>query len=99
MRIENDSLGEMQIPDEAYYGIQTARALTNFPISGLTAHPSLVESMVYIKKAAALTNHELGRLDKDRKDVIVKACDEILKGNFIDQFLVNIFQMGDQRPR
>jgi aspartate ammonia-lyase len=94
MRRENDSLGEMQIPDEVYYGIQTARALTNFPISGLTAHPSLVEGMVYIKKAAALTNHELGRLDKEKKNVIVKACDEILKGNFRDQFLVDIFQMG-----
>jgi len=94
MRKENDSLGEMPVPEEAYYGIQTVRALENFPISGLTQHSSLVESIVFIKKAAALTNHVLGGLDKMKKDAIVKACDQILEGSLRDQFLVDVFQMG-----
>jgi aspartate ammonia-lyase len=94
MRKEKDSLGEMLVPKEAYYGIQTVRASENFPISGLREHSSLVESIVFVKKAAALTNHELGRLEKEKKDAIVKACDQILKGSLRDQFIVDIFQMG-----
>jgi aspartate ammonia-lyase len=70
MRKEKDSLGEMPVPKEAYYGIQTVRASENFPISGLTGHSLLVESIVFIKKAAALTNHELGRLEKQKKNAI-----------------------------
>jgi aspartate ammonia-lyase len=94
MRKEKDSLGEMLVPDEAYYGIQTARAVENFPISGLREHSSLVESTVFIKKAAALTNHESGRLEGEKQDAIVKACDQILKGSLRDQFIVDVFQMG-----
>lgn len=94
MRKEKDSLGEMLVPKEAYYGIQTVRALENFPISGLKEHPSLVESIVFIKKAAAITNYELGRLEETKKDAIVKACDKILKGSLRDQFVVDVFQMG-----
>lgn len=94
MRKEKDSLGEMPVPNEAYYGIQTVRASENFPISGLTEHSSLVKSIVFIKKAAALTNHELGRLEDEKKNAIVEACDEILEGKFRNQFIVDIFQMG-----
>ena len=94
MRKENDSLGEMPVPGESYYGIQTVRAVDNFPISGLTEHSSMVESMVFVKKAAALTNYELERLDETKKDAIVKACDQILKGSLRDQFIVDVFQMG-----
>jgi aspartate ammonia-lyase len=94
MRKEKDSLGEMPVPKEAYYGIQTVRASENFPISGLTGHSLLVESIVFIKKAAALTNHELGRLEEQKKNAIVKACDEILEGKLRDQFIVDVFQMG-----
>jgi aspartate ammonia-lyase len=94
MRKETDALGEMLVPEEAYYGIQTVRAVDNFPISGLTAHASLVDSIVFIKKAAAITNHELGSLEEKKKNAIVKACDQILSGGLRDQFIVDVFQMG-----
>lgn len=93
-RLEKDSLGKLNVPEMAYYGIQTLRASENFPISGLKAHPSLVDAIVFIKKSAALANHELGGLDKKMADAIVKACDEILRGKFRDQFIVDVFQMG-----
>ncbi|MBS3819889.1 aspartate ammonia-lyase [bacterium] len=94
MRKERDSLGEVRVPEKAYYGIQTQRAIDNFPISGLRQHPLMVESMVLIKKAAALSHYELGRLEKNKKDAVVRACDEILEGSLRDQFVVDVFQMG-----
>jgi aspartate ammonia-lyase len=94
MRVEEDALGKVQIPGEAYYGIQTQRASQNFPVSGLRAHPVMVKSMILIKKAAALSHLELGRLQKRRGKAIIKACDEILKGKLVDQFIVDVFQMG-----
>ncbi len=94
MRIEEDTLGKVQVPEEAYYGIQTQRASRNFPISGLRAHPLMVKSMILIKKAAALSHLELGKLEKRRGNAIIKACDEILKGKLMDQFIVDVFQMG-----
>ncbi|MFC2169291.1 aspartate ammonia-lyase [Acidobacteriota bacterium] len=93
-RLEKDSLGELYVPEKAYYGIQTTRASENFPISGLKAHPALVDAIILVKKAAALTNYELGGLDKKRADAIIKACDEILGGKLRDQFIVDVFQMG-----
>ncbi len=93
-RVEKDSLGTRRVPADAYYGIQTIRAVENFPISDLRAHPALVDAFVRIKKAAALTNHKQGRLDKKRTRAIVKACDDILKGKLRDQFIVDVFQMG-----
>jgi aspartate ammonia-lyase len=94
MRIEEDTLGKVQVPEEAYYGIQTQRASQSFSISGLKAHPLMVKSMILIKKAAALSHLELGRLAKRKVDAIMKACDEILKGKLMDQFIVDVFQMG-----
>jgi aspartate ammonia-lyase len=94
MRIEEDTLGKVQVPEEAYYGIQTQRASQNFQISGLRAHPLMVKSMILIKKAAALSHLELGKLEKRKVDAIMKACDEILKGKLMDQFIVDVFQMG-----
>jgi aspartate ammonia-lyase len=93
-RLEKDSLGALYVPEKAYYGVQTLRASKNFPISGLKAHPALVESIVFIKKSAAMANHELGGLDRKRANAIIKACDEILRGKFRDQFIVDVFQMG-----
>jgi aspartate ammonia-lyase len=93
-RIEKDFLGKITVPAEAYYGIQTVRATQNFPISGLKAHPAMVRSMALIKKAASLTNAELGRLEKSKARAISRACDDILKGRLADQFLVDVFQMG-----
>ena len=82
------------MPEDAYYGIQTARALANFPISGLHAHADLVVATVLVKKAAALANASLGRLDSSVADAIVRAADEILAGALRDQFVVDVYQAG-----
>ena len=93
-RIERDPLGEKAVPADAYYGIQTTRAVENFPISGLHAPDSLVTATVLIKKAAALANAELGRLDRQKADAITRAADEILGGALRDQFVVDVYQAG-----
>ena len=93
-RTEKDSIGLREIPDTVYYGIQTDRAVENFPVSGLRAHPRLIDAYLYIKKAAALANLKAGELPKPSADALVKACDEILAGALRDQFPVDAFQMG-----
>ena len=93
-RVERDSIGAKDVPETAYYGIQTLRAAENFSITGLTMHPELINSIAEIKKAAAMTNFEVGRLDKKRTDAIIKACDEIIAGKFHDQFIVDPIQGG-----
>jgi aspartate ammonia-lyase len=93
-RIEKDSLGEVEIPQDAYYGVQTMRAVHNFPISGWKAHPVMVDAYVFIKKAAAITNSELGILDKKIAGAIVKASDEILAGKHREHFVVDVYQAG-----
>ncbi len=93
-RREKDFLGKVAVPAGAYFGIQTVRAAQNFPISGLRAHPEMVKATAMIKKAAALANAELGRLDKRRSAAIARACDEIIAGKFADQFIADVFQMG-----
>src|SRR3954465_10517623 len=93
-RQERDPLGEFSVPDAAYYGIQTARAVENFPISGLRAHPDLVTATVFIKKAAALANTTLGRLDAGIGNAIAAAADEVLAGALRDQFVVDVYQAG-----
>jgi aspartate ammonia-lyase len=93
-RKERDSLGEMDVPSEAYYGIQTQRALVNFPVSGRRAHPLFVRAYTMIKRAAARTHLDLGRLDEARSNAIVMACDEVLAGKMADQFVVDVFQAG-----
>ena len=94
MRLEKDPLGEKEIAEEVYFGIQTARALENFPVSGLRAHPVFIRSYVELKQAAALANMELGVLDRERGEAIVKAADEVLAGRLMDQFPVDAFQAG-----
>ena len=93
-RIERDPLGEKPVPEDAYYGIQTARALENFQISGMRAQPELVTATVLVKKAAARANLALGRLPSDIGNAIVAAADEILAGKFRDQFVVDVYQAG-----
>ena len=93
-RAEKDSLGIRQIPEEVYYGIQTDRAVENFPVSGLRAHPRFIDSYLYVKKAAATANQRSGQLPKVHADALIKACDEILAGALRDQFPVDVFQMG-----
>lgn len=93
-RTEKDSLGTKEVPAEAYWGIQTQRAIENFPISGLRAHPKFIDSFVMVKKAAALANKEVGVLKPQIADAIVQAADEVLSGKLRDQFVVDVFQMG-----
>ena len=93
-RIERDPLGDLQVPEEAYYGVQTARAVANFPISGLRAPADLVTATVLVKKAAAETNASLGRLDAAVAQAIIAAADEILAGQLRDQFVVDVYQAG-----
>src|SRR5512143_3770672 len=95
-RIEHDMLGEREVPADRYFGIQTLRATENFAITGITiAHyPRLVKSLAYIKKAAALTNRELGLLDPKIADAICRACDDILAGSLLDEFVVDVIQGG-----
>jgi len=93
-RIEKDTLGEMEVPAEVYYGAQTARAVHNFPISGLKPHPAFVWAVVIIKKCAAKANMATGRLSMEIGDAIVAAADEVLSGSFADQFVVDPFQAG-----
>ena len=94
MRKEKDSMGDMQVPDDAYYGAQTQRAVENFPISGITISKSMIQALGKIKRSAAIVNHELGLLDDDRKNAIVQAADEIIEGKLDSQFPVDIYQTG-----
>jgi fumarate hydratase class II len=93
-RTERDPLGELQVPADALYGIQTERARRNFPISGLRPLPMFVDAMVWIKKAAALTHRDSGRLEPRLADAIVRAADEVLSGSYRNQFVVDPFQAG-----
>ena len=93
-RIERDSMGERQIPAAAYYGIQTLRAIENFPISGLKPLATYVDACILIKKAAAIANGNLGCIPTDVSQAIVTAADEILQGNLRDQFVVDVYQAG-----
>jgi len=94
VRIERDSLGEREVPADVYYGIQTLRAIENYPISGLRPHPRFIEAYVCQKKASALANVECGVLDPMKGEAIVAACDEVLAGRWCDQFVVDVFHSG-----
>ncbi|MEP7324316.1 MAG: lyase family protein, partial [Gemmatimonadota bacterium] len=93
-RLEKDPLGEKPVPADALYGIQTLRAAENFPISGLKPLAAFVDAVVWIKKAAALTHKETGRLEPRLADAIVAAADEVLAGKHRDQFIVDVYQAG-----
>jgi aspartate ammonia-lyase len=93
-RIERDALGEKEIPDDAYYGIQTVRAGENFPVSGYRSRPEFIRAYALVKKAAAESNMDLRVIDPSRGKAIVQAADDVLSGRFDDQFLVDVFQAG-----
>jgi aspartate ammonia-lyase len=93
-RVERDPLGELPVPADALYGVQTERARLNFPISGLLPQPMFVDALIWIKKAAALTHRETGRLEPKLADAIVGAADEVLGGRHRDQFVVDPYQAG-----
>src|SRR5438105_131273 len=95
-RIEHDLLGNREVPAEAYYGVHTLRAVENFPITGtpISIYPDLIRALACIKQAAALANHELGLLDQEKTDVIVKACEELRAGKLHEHFVVDVIQGG-----
>src|ERR1035438_7469742 len=93
-RTEKDSLGTKDIPADVHYGIQTARAIENFPISGLHAHPSLIRAIAMVKEAAAEANRELGLVDTKTADSIIQSAQEVQNGKWDHAFVVDVFQAG-----
>src|SRR6202158_5025787 len=93
-RREKDPLGTLEVPAYALYAVQTLRAVENFPISGMRPLPAFIDATVRIKRAAALTHKETGRLDPKIADAIVKAADEILAGKHREHFVVDVYQAG-----
>ncbi len=93
-RIEHDSIGEKQVPINAYYGVQSLRGKENFSISGQTMHVEMIKALAYIKRACAVTNSRAGLMDNDVEQAIVQACDEILSGKLWDQFISDPVQGG-----
>jgi aspartate ammonia-lyase len=93
-RIEKDSLGQREVPADAYYGIQTQRAIDNYPISGYRAHRQLIATIGMVKKAAAMANGELKLIDGKRARAIVRAAGEVIAGKWNDQFRVDVYQAG-----
>ena len=93
-RRESDSIGTMDVPEKAYYGVQTLRAKNNFKITGRPLHPEFIKNLARIKKAAAYTNMAAHVLDEEKGNAIVKACDEIIAGKLHNQFIVDAIQGG-----
>ena len=93
-RMEHDSIGALNVPAEAYYGVQSMRVATNFQITHRPLHPVLIDSIVMVKKAAAITNEKSGKLDQQIAQAIIQACDEILEGKFREDFIVDPIQGG-----
>ncbi len=93
-RIESDSIGEKEVPKDAYYGVQSMRAMENFRISGTKVHPEFIRSIIEIKKAAAITNRDAGVIEEKIANAMVAACDEILSGKLLDSFIVDAIQGG-----
>ena len=95
-RTEKDFLGEKQIPDDAYYGVQTVRGKENFHITGMpmSREPYFVKAFGYVKKAAAMANRDLGVLDAKIADAIIRACDRVIAGDMNDQFVTDFIQGG-----
>jgi len=93
-RTEKDSLGTKEIPANVYYGIQTLRAVENYPISGMRAHPTLIRAIGMVKQAAAEANKELGLVDKKRANAIIQAAKDVQAGKLNDSFMVDVFQAG-----
>jgi len=95
-RIEKDFLGEKQVPDDAYYGVQTVRGKENFHITGMpmSREPYFVKAFGYVKKAAAMANRDLGVLDRTIADAIIRACDRVIAGDMNDHFVTDFIQGG-----
>ena len=94
LRRESDSIGELEVNENAYYGVQSLRAARNFNITHSHMHPALIEALAKLKKAAAITNYEAGKLSEDRKNAIVQAADEVISGKLRKEFIVDAIQGG-----
>jgi aspartate ammonia-lyase len=94
MRTEFDSLGRKLVPEDAYYGVQTVRAVGNFPVNGEKSPVVFIRAYAFVKKAAAIANMRVGRLDGKVGRAILEACNEVLKGRLVEQFVVDVFQAG-----
>ena len=94
MRSEQDSIGGKAVPAEAYYGVQSLRAMENFSITGRRLHPEMIRSMAVLKKACAMANAAAGLMDKQVAGMIEEACELILDGRYHDQFIVDPIQGG-----
>src|SRR5437667_12806067 len=93
-RVESDTMGEVKVPNAAYYGAQTQRAVENFPISGIRLPKDFIRAMALIKLAAAKANMQLGLLEPKKGEAIVSAAKEVMEGSLYEQFVVDIFQTG-----
>ena len=93
-RIEKDTMGEVRVPVHAYYGAQTARAVENFPISGLSADPLFIKATAIVKYSAAMANMECGLLGNKIGRAITAAAREVMDGKWLDQFVVDVYQAG-----
>jgi len=94
IRLEADSIGSMEVPEEAYYGVQTLRAKENFSITGDKLHPSFIKNLAKVKKAAAITNRNAMELETEAAEAIIRACDEVIRGRFQEEFIVDAIQGG-----
>jgi aspartate ammonia-lyase len=92
MRLESDSIGTKELPADVYYGVQSLRALENFPITGTHLHPEMIRSLALLKKACAIANKDAGVFEARIADAIIAACDDICAGKFHDQFIVDPIQ-------
>src|SRR5438270_13157643 len=94
LRLEKESIGTKEIPADVYYGSQTARAIENYPISGMKAHPTLIRAFGMVKQAAAEANKSLGLVDDKRADAIIQAAKEVVDGKWNGAVVVDVFQAG-----
>ena len=94
LRIEHDSIGDLEVPVDAYYGVQALRGAENFKITGNMLHPLFIKNMAKIKKACALVNGHMGAISVERVNAMVAACDEIMDGGLLDAFIVDAIQGG-----
>ena len=93
-RIEADSIGSLEVPSDAYYGVQSLRAKRNFPITGTPIHPVMIQNLAKIKKAAAISNREAQRLPEEKAAAIIYACDEIIAGKLLEPDAERDFRGG-----
>src|SRR6266705_3324163 len=93
-RVESDTMGEVKVPNTAYYGAQTQRAVENFPISGVRLPKNFIRAMALVKLAAAKANMQLELLDPKKGEAIVSAAKEVMDGSLYEQFVVDVFQTG-----